>query len=582
MKIKKNIKNNETLFALIIILLATIFICIPLFNKHADMTYDDGIQHICRLIGTYKGFFNGNTKIFTNDCNNFGYSWNLFYSPITSYIPVLFKVLGVSFATCIKLFMFVAVYLSGYFMYVFLKKVTNNNYTAIISAIMYIYVPYRFTDMYIRNAFAELTSFTFLPLIFLGLYELFNEKDKLKIYVPLVLGTCGLILTHTVITLYTAIFAFIYFIVNIIKKYNEVSNIKEKTKKNNEIKRIIRITIISGILILLITAFYLAPLLQMKKSAEYEVFKPGRMERIEVLISYKLDFFRLFITLSNNYMICNIGLVVIIGLALTPIAIKKIKNEKYYNLYLFALIAGTISAIMTLKQFPFEHLPRILKMLQFSFRMLEFVGFFYAIVAAINITCVLRKIQRREVVIILIVMSLLMLPYFNRVRTLENYDESILINVVPVTSQTGRVHAGLASFEYLPCKAFENRSYIETRTQDVITINGNCEIKGQNKNDKELYFTVSNAEEGTQLELPYIYYPGYSVYITNNGKTEKIKTFETDKGFVGINLKEMEEAKVEVKYTGTTLMNITEAISVITIFIFLFYVLYIKIKKDRT
>ena len=579
MKKNNNIKINDELFALIIILIASIIICIPLLNKKANMTYDDGIQHICRLIGTYQGLFDGNTRIYNKLCNSFGYSWNLFYSPITAYIPLIFKILGVSFATCIKMFMFVTIFLSGYFMYLFIKKITKNKYMAIIGAIMYVYTPYRITDMYVRNALAELTSFTFLPLIFLGLYNLFNTKDKIKIYAPLVLGTVGLILTHTVITLYTAIFAFVYFIVNVILKKYSIKNAEEKKNEKIELNKIIKTTIISIIIILLITSFFLLPLLQVKNSAKYEVFKPGRMERTEVLISYKLDFFRLFVTLNNNYMICDLGIIVLIGLFLTPIAIKKVKQEKYYNIYLFSFIAGIVSSIMTLKQFPFEHLPRILKMLQFTFRMLEFSGFFFSVVSAINIGVILKKVERKEIIIILFVMSLLVIPYFSRVNYLENYDESILINTIPVTEKTGRVHGGCASFEYLPCKAFENRNYIETRSQDVIVINGNCEIRAQNKNEKELYFTAINIEDKTQLELPYIYYPGYSVTIEKEGKTENIATFETEKGFVGIEIPETEEAKINVKYTGTALMNITEVISIISFIAFLFYVLYAKSKK---
>ena len=52
-KIKEIIKN-EKYFSIIVILIASIFVCGPLMNKDIDMTYDDGIQHICRLIGTYQ------------------------------------------------------------------------------------------------------------------------------------------------------------------------------------------------------------------------------------------------------------------------------------------------------------------------------------------------------------------------------------------------------------------------------------------------------------------------------------------------------------------------------------------------
>lgn len=553
----KEILKNEKIFSIIIILIASIFICIPLMNKNIDMTYDDGIQHISRLIGTYQSLQEGETKVMSKFCNGFGYSWNLFYSPLTAYLPLIFKILGVSFATCIKLFMFVVVFLSGYFMYLFVKKVTKNNNIAIIAGILYIFAPYRLTDMYIRNALAELTSFVFLPLIFLGLYNIFNieENNEKNKYIPLIMGTIGLILTHTVITLYTAIFALIYVIINLIRKHVDTNSYN--------LKKVLKELLLSALLILVITSFFWAPLLELKNSANYEVFKEGRMERTEVLIAYKLDFYRLFFTKSTDYMIYEIGIVTLIGLVLTPFAIKKIKQEKYYKLYLFALILGIVCCIMTLKIFPFEYLPKTLKMLQFTFRLLEFSSFFFAFVAAINIGVVSKKIEKKEIIILLIALIILTIPFRVHLRTIENYNEERLIQTVPVTENTGRVHAGCASFEYLPSKAFENRNYIETRSQNAIVTNGNAQIEDEIKEGSKMSFSVKYVLEESEIELPYIYYTGYGVILEANEKKEKLETYETDKGFVGIKLPILEEGKIEVKYTGTTIMKLSGFISVI-------------------
>ena len=554
----KEILKNEKYFSIIIILIASIFVCIPLMNKNIDMTYDDGIQHICRIIGTYQSLQEGETAIMSNFCNGFGYSWNLFYSPLTAYLPLIFKIIGVSFATCIKLFMFATIFLSGFFMYLFTKKLTKNNNIAILASILYIFAPYRLTDMYIRNALAELTSFMFLPLIFLGLYNIFNMEEKgeinKNIYIPLILGTVGLILTHTVITMYTAIFALIYILVNLIKK---------NTNTDSNKKDILKILLISALLILVITSFFWTPLLELKNSADYEVFKEGRMERTEVLVAYKLDFYRLFFTKSTDYMIYEIGIVTLLGLILTPLAIKKIKKEKYYELYLFALISGIVCCIMTLKIFPFEHLPSILKMLQFTFRLLEFSSFFFGFVAAINIGVVSKKLERKEIIILLIIIMLVTIPLSSHLRTIENYDEERLINTVPITENTGRVHAGCASFEYLPSKAFENRNYIETRTQNAIVTNGTAQIENEIKEGSKMSFNLKYVLEESEIELPYIYYTGYSVTLEYNGQKVNLKTYETEKGFVGIKVPILEEGKVEVKYTGTTIMKISSFVSVI-------------------
>lgn len=153
----------------ILILIASIFISLPLLSQKLNMLYDDGVQHICRLMGTFQTIQEGQTLpvIMSNFANGFGYSWNLFYSPITAYVPLIFKILSFSFTNCIKLFMFLAVFLSGISMYYFTKKVTKNDIVSTLAAILYIFAPYRLTDMYVRNALAESTSFIFLPMVFL-------------------------------------------------------------------------------------------------------------------------------------------------------------------------------------------------------------------------------------------------------------------------------------------------------------------------------------------------------------------------------------------------------------------------------
>lgn len=562
----KEILKDEKYYSLIIILISSIFICLPLMSKKTDMTYDDGIQHIARLMGTYQSIEEGQVSIMSNFCNGFGYSWNIFYSPLTAFLPLIFKILGFSFTMCIKLFMFLVVFLSGYLMYIFTKKVTKNNNIAIIAGILYIFAPYRLTDMYIRNALAELTSFVFLPLIFLGLYNIFEiEEDKKQNYI-LAIGTIGLILTHTVITMYTAIIALIYVLINI-----------KKLKDKNIMKSLI----INILLILIITSFFWVPLLEHKWVTDYEVFKPGRMERTEVLISYKLDLYRLFFTKTNDYMIYNIDLITLIGLILTPIAIKKLKDEPYYKLYIFMLVTGIVLAIMTLKVFPFEHMPPILKMIQFTFRLLEFTSFLFAFVSAVNIATVC-KINLRELIILLVALIILTIPYKSQIRTLENFDENMLWPAVPVTQDTGRVHAGLASFEYLPSKAFENRKYIETRTPNAIVMNENSAtiIENESKNGTKMSFDIKYVLEETEIELPYIYYLGYDVTLKTANEKIKLQTFETDNGFVGIKLPILEEGKIEVKYTGTWIMNVSNFISLIGVCIFIG--IYLKEYKTKT
>lgn len=98
-------KNKFKDYCFIIII--TIIVSIPLFSSNYNIYIDDGVQHICRMMGTYQSITEGQTfpVIMSNFCNGFGYSWNLFYSPITAYIPLILHFITNSFVLDIKIFM---------------------------------------------------------------------------------------------------------------------------------------------------------------------------------------------------------------------------------------------------------------------------------------------------------------------------------------------------------------------------------------------------------------------------------------------------------------------------------------------
>ena len=90
----------------LIILFFAIIISIPMLNKNFNIYVDDGVQHIARLMGTAQSIEEGQTipVIMSNFCNGFGYSWNIFYSPITAYIPLILSIFTNSFELMLKLF----------------------------------------------------------------------------------------------------------------------------------------------------------------------------------------------------------------------------------------------------------------------------------------------------------------------------------------------------------------------------------------------------------------------------------------------------------------------------------------------
>lgn len=556
------LKNKNTI-TFIIILIVSLFVAIP--SIKINIQYDDGIQHVCRLIGTERSIKEGNifSTIISNLCNNFGYSWNLFYSPLTAYLPLIFRIFGFSYGDCLRLFLLFCSIASGYSMYFFVKKILQKkdidddkkHYIALLAASFYICAPYRISDMYIRVAIAEVASFIFIPIIWNGIYSIFNYKEITGRKYILCFGIVGLMLSHTLITFYMAIICAIYVICN----YKKID------------KHIIIKLVKNILLALAITAFYWIPFVESKLSCDYEVFNQSHMVRENVLVKLKVSLIEL-IWLKDDRMAYFLAIPLLLGIMLTINIVKKKKIQDLQS-YFFFLITGIICVILTMDFIPFEKFPSFMKMMQFSFRLLEFSSFFLSVIAAINIGLFFKEFTFAKMLIIVLVIMDLIIPISKNIDYQNGYiSENDLIQGVRVTSSTGRVHAGCASFEYLPSKAFNNRKYIEDR-EDVPIAYNNQLISNYEKNGLTMKFTM----EGTgEVELPYIYYIGYCVRV--NGV--KVKTKESDNGFIKINVTE-EKSSVTVDYEGSTLMKISLIISIISLLsILVKKIMDLRQKKD--
>ena len=102
----------------------------------------------------------------------------MFYGPASSFA---IAVIGKIFSNIIvgyKIVLFLGILLSGIAMYYFAKKITDDKNVGTLASILYMTMPYHLTDMYIRGSIGEFLSFIFIPVIFLGIYNLLHEEKR--------------------------------------------------------------------------------------------------------------------------------------------------------------------------------------------------------------------------------------------------------------------------------------------------------------------------------------------------------------------------------------------------------------------
>jgi hypothetical protein len=554
----KNILKNENFRCIAILFIITFIMCLPMLKNNLAVYHDDGIQHIARAYGTFEALKSGVLfgNIIPNFANGFGYSWNLFYGSFTTLGIIFFKIITGSYVVAYKLFAFACLFLSGIFMFKFVSNISENKNVGVLAGAMYIIAPYHLTDLYVRNAIAEFASFMFIPLVFLGLYNIFH-KDGKSWYLSI--GAIGLIFTHNISTLYTVFFAIFYVIVNF------------KSLKDKETWKYL---IINAVFIIAITSCFTVPMLEAKLSTNYRVYESETMATKDSVISEQLSIKRIFVTADNDGFVFELGPYMIIMLAFSFMTVRIIKPE-FRKDYIFFLVAGLIATFMATKIFPWKIMPSFMYIIQFPWRCMEYASFFLSVVVAINMGAVIKKYSFKDALIIIVISTVYVVALHGFVRYAESVEDVENFELGHVSGMNNECIAGMGKAEYLPEKAYENRFYIATREDKIYVTEGKAIVEKEEKDGLKMTAKIQTLDETAVIELPYIYYPGYEV--REDGIV--VNTFETENGFLGCKVSADEEVTLEVTYVGTENMKTSMLISILGLILLIIYIW--KIEREK-
>ncbi|MBI2405581.1 hypothetical protein HYV21_00815 [Candidatus Microgenomates bacterium] len=131
----------------------------------------------------------------------FGYPLFFFSYPLPWIIGIPFLELGFDIPTTIKVLFFLSYLLSGVFMYLFASELFKNKPAALLSSILYLWVPYHFSTILVSAAMGTAFVFTFFPLLLLGIYKIGNDKSPKLGIIFTSFGLSGIILSHILTTI---------------------------------------------------------------------------------------------------------------------------------------------------------------------------------------------------------------------------------------------------------------------------------------------------------------------------------------------------------------------------------------------
>ncbi len=547
-RIKEGFQKIDKSYCLIF-LISLLLMC-PLLSSLYFRGHDTG-YHIANILAisdnlSYHNLLN--LKIFPMIAHNFGYGAGIFYPQLAhitaSIIYLLIKPFGLNVITAIKITDFFCIFISNALMYKLIKTITKNKKLSFISSLFYMTASYKIYDYLVRDAIAESFVFIFIPLIFLGIYYLLNKEDK-KFYFYFVIGYVGLINTHLIMTIYFTIFLAIVLLLNLKTIWN---------------KKTIKSFIIATLIVIFICLPFIIPLLTHKFNGSYVVFSKNAMSNRFGVYGHGLSYqFLIGGAKEIGYHFLNL---VAFGLAI--FLLRKLKKEKKIkkDFWIITGIVFTFLGIwMSSLLFPWFIMPNFFLLIQFPWRLGSLTAFGLSLLSyyALNISKEKQKL-------------------FIRLSVLS----CILISIFCLTNQTFKYISekdyDLSKYgmgwqkEYLPVNTKNNIKYFDNRDENIAVISGNASIEILENKTPNLTFKVTNVEKAT-LELPRLYYLGYTIVATNEqGEKRELSYYENKNGFIEIKVDE--EATIEVTYTNTKLARCGNAVSLVTILGWLFYLIF--------
>lgn len=633
---EKHLKRYLPYFLILII---SIIPSIVLCNKGFVAGHDNDF-HFAQIKDLFDSITNKHFNYYINfECSHFlGMGVKLMYAPLSHFFVVLIAIIlapfGISLTAAMKLTIYLSILFSGIFTYHLGLKMTNNKIAALIAASIYMLFPYRYTDIYIRNAFAETIAMAFIPLVFNGIYSILKmKKIELK---PFFITICGVVLvfmTHNITAIYTFSFVFIFALFYIKDIFRLIKD-----------KYFWLATIVSLIIMVLLVSPLLFPMLEHRALGIYRIFDAkamntnignvtGEIDRsivflyagvnesfeyylywfipISVCLFTAIYCFKSYFISRNKYyiigiilggcssiclLICTICLysfslafylALLLEILILFIPLKKDRQKLEINLIIAITLLLIFSFALTMNKSLWKIMPKFFYTIQFAWRLWVFVGFFLGILA-----CLLFNIlyYEKNDIAVKAIGAILACASIMVIRPISSnaYDTSSDIQID--IEDTYYVYSAGWQLEYFPKVFLEGPkssfwwswyNTIYKKTDEKILMagikDGKAVVTNYQYSPDSITFHIE-AEKLSTIEIPRIYYLGYEITIDSNDEITKLDYFCSE-GYVGF--KTDKSGDVTVKYKGTKLMRSAKYTFSLGIILIVAIPLFIYNKKRR-
>lgn len=493
--------------------------------------------------------------------NNYGYGFSWFYPDLTL-IPFSFLSNYIAMHNVYKIMWFIMTLSCGIITYIAITKITKSRFAAIVTCLLYTFCEYRLQDIYYRGSVGESFTFTFLPLVIWGLYEIIKRDYKKWYLLSVGLSLC--IHSHL-------ISSFLIFLTIVI-----ITSIYYKDFLLN--KKRFKYLIISGIATFILCAYFLLPFIEQLTSNIFHfqntdsniLIEQTRLNNKELIKNLFSTYFFYAKNIYQESFYPSIGILLTFSI-LSRILIKNKLNNKLLKNIDILVIIGVCFLLLSLELVPWKVNPiQLISGIQFPWRFFELSVFFFAIGGGYYISLLIKKRNYRCIFLL----SLILLTSLSILKASSIYK----FNTYYYKPQNSDISFDIKNakeiswnLEYLPQKTSLN--LIEKKGNSISHINNETDISNFERTKKGLNFDV-NITQPDILELPLTYYKGYNASLNN----QKIEIRESKNGLIEIPV--TTSGKVDIAFTGTPIQKYSIYITLISSILICIYIIRTKRKLN--
>jgi len=336
--------------------------------------------------------------------HGYGYPLFLFTYPLPYYLTEIFHLVGFGFVNAIKFGFVLTVIGSAATMFLLARRMWGT-WGGLISTVLYLYAPYRLSNLFVRGSLGESLAFVIFPLLFLSFQKLVADGST-KLIVICSLGLGALILTHNAL----AILFLPTFILWLIYLLSEKKFAPEKVKA----------VLVALTLGLVVSAFFWLPALVEKSNIVLSQIpladKSEHFLSVRELVSTTWSF------RIRPPLFLGASLVLATLMSLGIFLSRKQSGLKQRLLVLLGLAIFSLFMLFPASQFLWQ-MP-LVKDIDFPWRMLSVVTFLLALISGVLAQYKWGKLVAMFIIILVVGLNLGYIKTQNRIFNEDSYYET--------------------------------------------------------------------------------------------------------------------------------------------------------------